>query len=97
LKAETARPQDQTIRPPAPHGASPDGPVGQLPLVPADFDWKGAALETVREHPIPCLLGAALVGFLVGRYRGKAVAAAAVGLATNYLAKQIGASLAGEI
>lgn len=83
----------EDVRPPAPHGASPEGPVGgaagAFEFLPAGMDWKAVALDTVRKHPVPCLLGAAAIGFLVGRHRGKAIAAAVAGLATNYALKQI--------
>jgi hypothetical protein len=46
-------------------------------------EWKGVALDTVRKYPIPCLLGAAALGFWIGRHRGKAITAAAAGLVTN--------------
>jgi hypothetical protein len=81
------------VRSPAPHGASPDGPVGgahgPFDFVPADFDWQTAALDTVRKYPVPCLVGAAALGFLIGRYRGKAITAAAAGAATNLVLRQL--------
>jgi hypothetical protein len=81
------------IRPPAPHGASPDGPVGgaagAFEFVAASFDWKASALETVRKYPVPCLLGAAAVGFFLGRTKGRAIAGAAAGLLANVVIRQI--------
>jgi hypothetical protein len=81
------------VRPPAPHGASPDGPVGgatgPFDFVPPDFDWKGATLDTVRKYPVSCLVGAAVVGFYIGRHRGKVITAAVVGAATNLVLRQL--------
>ena len=81
------------IRPPAPHGASPDGPVGgaagAFEFVPAGFDWKASALATVQKYPIPCLLGAAALGFFIGRTKGRAIAGAAAGLLANVVIRQI--------
>lgn len=88
------------IRPPAPHGASPEGPVGgargAFEFVPADFDWKQGALDTVRRYPVPCLLAAAAVGFYVGRHRGGAIAAAVAGVASNALMKELNRVFASE-
>ncbi len=79
--------EDASVRPPAPHGALPDGPVGgamgPFDFLPGGEKWKGVALDTVRKYPIPCLLGAAALGFWIGRHRGKAITAAAAGLVTN--------------
>lgn len=84
---------DQNIRPPAPHGASPEGPVGgatgAFDFLPPNFDWKSTALDTVRRHPVPCLLAAAAVGFYIGRHRGGTIAAAAAGLATNAVMREL--------
>ena len=83
---------DPTIRPPAPHGASPDGPVGgaEAPFAfEKGVDWQNAALEVVRTYPVPCLIGAAALGFWIGRHRGKAIAAAVAGLATNAVMRQL--------
>lgn len=81
------------VRPPAPHGASPDGPVGgaagAFEFLPKNFDWKTSALDTIRKYPIPCVLGAAALGFWIGRNRGKAIAAAAAGVATNLVLKEL--------
>jgi hypothetical protein len=81
------------VRPPAPHGASPDGPIGgaagAFDFLPPDFDWKGTALDTVRKYPVPCLVGAAILGFYIGRHRGKAITAAAAGFATNLVLRQL--------
>lgn len=89
---------DGAVRPPAPHGASPEGPVG-APGEPFGLitsgEWQRVMLETVQRHPIPCLVGAAAVGFLVGRYRGRAIVAALAGVATNMVLKQIGESFVG--
>ncbi len=90
------------VRAPAPHGASPDGPVGgatgAFEFLPRNFDWKGSALATVRRYPVPCLLGAAAIGFWLGRTRGKAIAGAAAGILTNLVVKQIvGAAQAGDL
>jgi hypothetical protein len=83
----------QEVRPPAPHGASPDGPVGgargPFDFVPADFDWQATALDTVRNYPVPCLVGAVAIGFFIGRHRGKAITAAVAGLATNLVLRQL--------
>lgn len=87
---------EPTIRPPAPHGASPDGPVGGAEA-PFAFeqgpDWQEAALDVVRKHPIPCVLAAAALGFWIGRNRGPAIAAAAAGLATNAVLKHLSRAL----
>jgi hypothetical protein len=81
------------VRPPAPHGASPEGPVcgatGAFEFLPQNFDWKGSALSTVQRYPIPCLLGAAVIGFWLGRTRGRAMAGAAAGVLANLAVKQI--------
>ena len=86
------------VRPPAPHGASPEGPVGALGepfgLI-SDADWQKTVLETVQKYPIPCLVGAAAVGFLVGRYRGRAIVGALAGVATNLILRQVGESFLG--
>ena len=90
---------DDTVRAPAPHGASPEGPVGALgePFgFVASGDWQKIALETVRRHPVPCLLGAAAVGFIVGRYRGRAIVGALAGVATNVVLRQLGESFVGR-
>jgi len=93
---------DAAVREPAPHGASPEGPVGR-PGEPFDFfpknvDWKRAALETVQRHPLPCLVGAAAVGFIVGRYRGRVIVGAVAGFATNLVLRQLGESFtAGDL
>ena len=57
------------------------------------FDWQGATLDVVRRYPIPCVLGAAALGFWIGRHRGKAIAAAAAGLATNAVMRQLSRAL----
>lgn len=83
---------EPTIRPPAPHGASPDGPVGgaEAPFAfEQGVDWQNAALDVVRKYPIPCVLGAAAVGFWLGRHRGKAIGAAVAGLATNAVMRHL--------
>lgn len=81
------------VRPPAPHGASPEGPVGgasgAFEFGQAGLDFRHGALELVRRYPIPCMLGAAAVGFWIGRHRGRAIAAAAAGLATNVVMKEL--------
>jgi hypothetical protein len=81
------------VRPPAPHGASPEGPIGgatgAFEFLPQDFDWKATALSTVQRYPLPCLVGAAVVGFWLGRTRGKAIAGAAAGVLANMAVKQI--------
>ena len=88
------------VRPPAPHGASPDGPVGgatgAFEFLPRDFDWRASALETVRKYPIPCLVGAAALGFFLGRTRGRAIAGAAAGILANVALKQIARSVDGS-
>ena len=85
---------DDSVRPPAPHGASPDGPVGgaesAFDFLPKDFDWKASALSTVQKYPIPCLVGAAVLGFWIGRTRGRALLGAAAGVAANIALKQLG-------
>ena len=93
---------DAGVRQPAPHGASPEGPVGRpgepFDFFPKDIDWKRAAVETVQRHPLPCLVGAAFVGFLVGRYRGRVIVGALAGVATNVVLRQLGESFtAGEL
>jgi hypothetical protein len=89
---------DDPVRAPAPHGASPEGPVGALGepfgLI-SSADWQKTVLETVQKHPIPCLVGAAAVGFLVGRYRGRAIVGALAGVATNMVLRQLGESFIG--
>lgn len=91
---------EPSVRPPAPHGASPEGPIGGLggafDFLPANMDWKSAALDTVRKHPIPCLLGAAAVGFLVGRHRGKAITTALSALAANAVLKELNKAFADQ-
>lgn len=89
---------DAAVRPPAPHGASPDGPVGRpgepFDFFPKDIDWKRAALETVQRHPLQCLAGALAVGFIVGRYRGRVIVGALAGVATNMVLRQLGNTFA---
>jgi hypothetical protein len=81
------------VRAPAPHGASPEGPVGgatgAFEFLPRDFDWKGSALATVRRYPITCLVGAAALGFFLGRTRGRAITGAAAGILANLAVRQI--------
>jgi len=81
------------VRPPAPHGASPEGPVGgatgAFEFLPANFDWKATTLSTVQRYPVPCLLGAAAFGFWLGRTRGRAIVGAAAGVLANLAVKQI--------
>ena len=81
------------VRPPAPHGASPEGPVGgatgPFEFPPANFDWKASALATVQRYPVPCLIGAAALGFWLGRTRGRAIAGAAAGALANVAMRQI--------
>jgi hypothetical protein len=95
--------EDAAVRPPAPHGAPPDGPVGRPgepfdDFFPKDIDWKKAALDTVQRHPLACLAGAAAVGFLIGRYRGRVIVGALAGVATNMVLRQLGdAFTAGEL
>jgi hypothetical protein len=87
---------EPTIRPPAPHGASPDGPVGgaEAPFAFAQgTDWQSAALDFVRKYPIPSVLGAVALGFWIGRNRGPAIAAGAASLATNAVLKQLSRAL----
>jgi hypothetical protein len=93
---------DASVRPPAPHGASPQGPVGRpgepFDFFPKDIDWKRAALETVERHPMACLVGAAAVGFIVGRYKGRVLVGALAGVATNMVLRQLGESFsAGDL
>ncbi len=93
---------DAAVREPAPHGASPEGPVGRpgepFEFFPKDIDWKRAALETVQRHPLACLAGAAAVGFIVGRYRGRVIVGALAGVATNMVLRQLGESFtAGDL
>ncbi len=87
---------DPAVHPPAPHGASPDGPVGgaagPFAFGPNGIDWQGAAFDVVKRYPVPCLLGAAALGFWVGRHRGKAIVTAAAGLATNAALKHLARS-----
>jgi hypothetical protein len=88
------------VRPPAPHGASPDGPVGgaegAFDFLPRNFDWRGKGLDTIRKYPIPCLLGAAAVGFWIGRHRGAAIGAAAAGVASNLVLRELNRVLSGD-
>jgi hypothetical protein len=87
---------EPTIRPPAPHGASPEGPVGgaEAPFAfEQGIDWQNIALDVVRKYPIPCVLGAAALGFWIGRNRGKALVTAAAGLATNAAMRQLSRAL----
>lgn len=81
------------VRPPAPHGASPEGPVGgatgAFEFLPRDFDWKESALATVRHYPLTCLVGAAALGFFLGRTRGRAITGAAAGILANLAVRQI--------
>jgi hypothetical protein len=58
-------------------------------------EWQKVVFETVQKHPIPCLVGAAAVGFLVGRYRGRAIVGALAGVATNMVLRQLGDSFLG--
>ena len=93
---------DAAVRQPAPHGASPEGPVGRpgepFDFFPKDIDWKRAALETVQRHPLACLAGAAAVGFIVGRYKGRVLVGALAGVATNMVLRQLGeAFTAGDL
>jgi hypothetical protein len=85
------------VRPPAPHGASPDGPVGgatgAFEFLPKNFDWKASALATVQRYPKSCLVGAAVLGFWLGRTRGRAITAAAAGLLANVALKQVARSI----
>ncbi len=96
----SAAPEREAVRPPAPHGALPDGPVGgargAFDFAREGFDWRGAALDAVRRYPVPCLLGAIAVGFWVGRNRGKTILAAAAGLATNAALKEVQRVFAAE-
>lgn len=90
----------EEVRPPAPHGASPEGPVGgahgAFDFLPEGFDWRQSAMDTVRRHPIPCLLAAAALGFYIGRKRGGTIAAAAAGLATNAVMRELNRVFASE-
>jgi len=93
---------DAAVRQPAPHGASPQGPVGRpgepFDFFPKDIDWRRAALETVQRHPLACLAGAMAVGFIVGRYRGRVIVGALAGVATNMVLRQLGeAFTAGDL
>lgn len=93
---------DAAVRQPAPHGASPEGPVGRpgepFDFFPKDIDWKRAALETVQRHPMACLVGAVTVGFIVGRYKGRVLVGALAGVATNMVLRQLGESFtAGDL
>ena len=77
---------EPTIRPPAPHGASPDGPVGgaEAPFAfERGLEFQNVALDVVRKYPVPCLLGAAALGFWIGRHRGKAIAAGSPSVAAR--------------
>ncbi len=84
---------EPSIRPPAPHGASPDGPVGGAEG-PFDFGARGpqwqAGLDIVRRYPWPCVAVAAALGFWLGRNRGRAIATAAAGLATKAVMNELG-------
>ena len=84
--------REPDVRPPAPHGASPEGPVGgaEGPFdFASGFDWRNVALDTVKRHPLPCLVVGAILGFWIGRHRGKAIAAAMGGLATTAVMKEL--------
>ena len=52
------------VRPPAPHGASPEGPVGgakgAFDFLPQNFDLKRTTLETVKKYPIPSVTATAI-------------------------------------
>jgi hypothetical protein len=78
---------DGGVRAPAPHGASPEGPVGALgeSFGMSAEDWQKTVLETVQKHPIPCLVGAAAV----------AIVGALAGVATNMVLRQLGESFVG--
>jgi len=82
------------VRPPAPHGASPEGPVGgakgAFDFMPQDFDLKRATLETVKKYPIPTVAVAAALGFWIGRNRGRAIAIGLAGYVTNTLLREMG-------
>jgi len=83
----------EDVRPPAPHGASPEGPVGgatgAFEFLPPGLNVKEAVFDTVRRYPVPCLLGAAALGFFMGRYRGRTVALALAGVASNAVVKEL--------
>jgi len=85
--------REPDVQAPAPHGASPQGPVGgaegPFDFVPTNIEWRTVALDTVRRYPLPCLALAAAVGFWIGRNRGKVIAAAVGGLATNAVMKEL--------
>lgn len=88
------------FRSPAPHGASPDGPVGgaggAFDFVGANFDWKGVALGAVRKYPIPCVTGAAAIGFWMGRYRGSAIVGGLAGLTANFVMRELSRIISGD-
>ncbi len=89
--------EEPDVRPPAPHGASPDGPVGgatgAFEFLPKGFDWKASARATVQRYPMSCLVGATVIGFWLGRNRGRALAAATAGLLANVALKQVARSI----
>ena len=84
---------EKEVRPPAPHGASPEGPVGgangAFDFLPKNFDLKTATLETVRKYPIPTVTAAAALGFWIGRHRGQAIAIGIAGFVTNTLLREM--------
>jgi hypothetical protein len=84
---------EKDVRPPAPHGASPEGPVGgangAFDFLPKNFDVKRATFDTVRKYPIPSVTVAAALGFWIGRHRGRAIAIAVAGFVTNTLLREM--------
>ena len=84
----------QDVRPPAPHGASPEGPVGgakgAFDFLPGDFDVRRVVFDTVKKYPIPAVSLAAALGFWIGRNRGRAIAIGLAGFATNALLREMG-------
>jgi hypothetical protein len=84
---------ERDVRPPAPHGASPEGPVGgakgAFDFLPQNFDLKRVTLETVKKYPIPTVAAAVALGFWIGRNRGRAVAIGLAGYVTNTLLREM--------
>jgi hypothetical protein len=46
-------------------------------------------MDVVKKYPIPAVIAATALGFWIGRNRGKAIAAAAAGLATNLVMREL--------
>jgi len=62
---------------------------GSLRVPPGRLRLEGERPRHGAEVPIPCLLGAAALGFILGRTKGRVIAGAAAGLVANVVVKQI--------